>query len=177
MDKREGKCAVECLLFVAGEPLTAEEIAAVLNCTELETAGLLDELCADYAAAERGLQIIEVAGGYQLSTKSEYAHYLEKLAISQREKSSLSQAALETLSVVAYKQPVTRIEIEAIRGVRVDKSLNNLLEMELIYEVGRKETIGRPILYGTTRKFLQSFGLNDLNELPQLPEVTEPVQK
>lgn len=177
MDKREGKCAIECLLFVAGEPLTLEQLAEALECTTLEAANLLDELRGDFAAAERGLQVIEVAGGYQLSTCAEFAPYLERLAVAQSDKHTLSQAALETLAVIAYKQPVTRVEIEAIRGVRADKSIANLMEMELICEAGRKETVGRPILYSTTRKFLQSFGLNALSELPQLPTFEEPIAK
>jgi len=168
MDYKEGKAAIECLLFVAGEPLTLEQIGQALNRPELEVVGLLKALREDYLNSERGLQIIEVAGGYQLSTRPEYAPYLARLAANQKTKSSLSQAALETLAVIAYKQPVTRVEIEAIRGVRVDKLITTLTELELIEEVGRKETVGRPILYGTTKRFLQYFGLNSLEDLPPL---------
>ena len=115
-----------------------------------------------------GLQLQQVAGGWQLVTKAQYFHYVERLS-EERDK-RLSPAAMETLSIVAFKQPITKQEIEHIRGVRIEKIMSKLLEMELIRELGRKDTIGRPILYGTTDTFLQCFGLNDISDLPELPE-------
>ena len=114
------------------------------------------------------MQLQQVAGGWQLVTKAQYFHYVERLS-EERDK-RLSPAAMETLSIVAFKQPITKQEIEHIRGVRIEKIMSKLLEMELIRELGRKDTIGRPILYGTTDTFLQCFGLNDISDLPELTE-------
>jgi segregation and condensation protein B len=126
---------------------------------------LIEAMKADFAKDERGIQLVEVAGAYQFATKPELAPYLERMAQSPS-RASLSQAALETLSIVAYRQPVTRVEIEEIRGVNSDRALNTLLSKELIMEVGRSEAVGRPILYGTTPSFLQYFGLKGLEDLP-----------
>lgn len=126
---------------------------------------------AGHGAGGRGLQLVRIAGHYQLATLSEHAPYFEKLAYSPA-RASLSQAALETLAIVAYRQPITRVEIEEIRGVKSERAIHTLVNKELIEEKGRAEAIGRPILYGTTKSFLDYFGLGSLADLPQ-PELFE----
>lgn len=159
---------VEALLFAAGEPLSKNKIADILQ-TETETierlVALLEE---DYQSKNRGICIRQVAGGYQLVTKPDFDNLIRQL-ISQQEL-KLSNAAMETLAIIAFKQPVTRSEMEAIRGVKVDGVVNTLLDTGLICEAGRKESIGKPILYGTTELFLTTFGFNSLEDLPPLPE-------
>ena len=159
---------LEALLFVNGDPLSLKRIAEILEVDQENVKLLLAQLIQDMNQQERGLTIIEVAGGYQLCTKPHLAGFLEKLV--QIKENKLSIPALETLSIIAFKQPITKQEIEAIRGVRVDKVLANLLERNLIKELGRKEAIGRPIIYGTTEVFLKCFGLKSLEDLPELPE-------
>ncbi|GAX91843.1 SMC-Scp complex subunit ScpB [Effusibacillus lacus] len=169
MDYKEVKSIIEGLLFMAGsEGLEARQIAEVIGTDADEAADLCHDLAADYRRDGRGLQIVEVAGVFQMTTLPEHAPYFEKLAY-QPQQSTLSQAALETLSIIAYKQPITRSDIEEIRGVKSEKAINNLLGKKLIAEVGRAEGPGRPILFGTTREFLEYFGLRDLSELPPPP--------
>lgn len=165
MNWREAKAVLEALIFASSEPVTVKEMSIITELNEETVRTLLAELTQEYIDQPRGIQITEVAGGYQLVTKPELAAYLEKLKKVPRQV-PLSQAALETLAIIAYKQPITRAEIETIRGVRVDSSLSTLLEKGLIEETGRKEGPGRPILYGTTKEFLKYFGLNNLDELP-----------
>lgn len=165
------KRIIEGLLFIAGEPLTVHKLTELLELDEENLLLLLEQLRDEYAKAERGIMITEVAGGYQFCTQPEIAPYIEKLYKPQP--SGLSQAAMETLSIIAFKQPVTRLEIEAIRGVKIDSALHTLLERKLVKEVGRKEGLGRPIIYGTTGEFLRQFGLKDLGDLPALPRITE----
>lgn len=160
---------VEALLFAAGDPVPAEKLATLLDIDEMSAFSLIDQLRMDMESESRGLAIVEVAGGYQLCTKPELAAVVEKLATVQD--SRLSPAALETLSIIAFRQPVTKPEMEAIRGVKVDGVVNTLLERRLIREMGRKDVIGRPILYGTTDEFLKCFGLKGLNELPDLTQL------
>lgn len=162
---------LEALLFVNGDPLSLKRIAEILEVDQENVKLLLAQLIQDMNQQERGLTIIEVAGGYQLCTKPHLAGFLEKLV--QIKENKLSIPALETLSIIAFKQPITKQEIEAIRGVRVDKVLANLLERNLIKELGRKEAIGSPIIYGTTEVFLKCFGLKSLEDLPELPELEE----
>ena len=162
---------LEALLFVNGDPLSLKRIAEILEVDQENVKLLLAQLIQDMNQQERGLTIIEVAGGYQLCTKPHLAGFLEKLV--QIKENKLSIPALETLSIIAFKQPITKQEIEAIRGVRVDKVLANLLERNLIKELGRKEAIGRPIIYGTTEVFLKCFGLKSLEDLQELPELEE----
>lgn len=170
MEREAYKSVIEGLLFISGdEGLELKQIAEVLDLMQNEVLALLEEMRREYQAQNRGLQIIEVAGTYQLATKPEHAPYFEKLASSPTQ-STLSQAALETLAIIAYQQPITRSEVEEIRGVKSEKALNTLLSKSLIKEVGRKEGAGRPILYGTTKEFLDYFGLNSLDDLPPLPE-------
>ena len=159
---------VEALLFAAGEPLSIKRIAEILQ-TETETVerliALLEE---DYQSKNRGICIRRVAGGYQLVTKPDFDNLIRQLVSQQELK--LSSAAMETLAIIAFKQPVTRSEIEAIRGVKVDGVVNTLLDVGLICEAGRKDSIGKPILYGTTELFLTTFGFYSFEDLPPLPD-------
>ncbi len=167
MEKREQKKLIEALLFLSEEPVKADRIAMMLSISPDDAARLANELRQDLNDADRGLQIIETAGGFQLGTRPELAPYLEK-AFSEDVSSNLTAAALEALAIIAYKQPVTRIEIESIRGVRCEHVLDNLIRRKLIKISGRKEGPGRPLLYSTTPDFLKYFGLMDLKELPPL---------
>ncbi len=168
VDRQELIAALEAILFANGESVSSDILQEILAID----AAALTELTAEYAQGldERhsGLQLQQVAGGWQLVTRSKYYSYVERLS-EERDK-RLSPAAMETLSIVAFKQPITKQEIEHIRGVRIEKIMAKLLEMDLIRELGRRETIGRPILYGTTDTFLQCFGLNTLSDLPELPQ-------
>lgn len=160
---------IEAILFVSGEPVQLGAVARALEVTELEVSAAADELAIDYDYNRRGICLKRFGSHIQLSTRPDYAPQIEKL-LQPIQKQSLSQAALETLAVVAYKQPVTRLDIEAVRGVKCDYSVQSLMNKGLIEEVGRKETLGRPILYGTTDAFLSHFGLTSLEDLPQPPE-------
>ena len=160
---------IEAILFVSGEPVQLGAVARALEVTELEVSSAADELASDYDYNRRGICLKRFGSHIQLSTRPDYAPQIEKL-LQPIQKQSLSQAALETLAVVAYKQPVTRLDIEAVRGVKCDYSVQSLMNKGLIEEVGRKETLGRPILYGTTDAFLSHFGLTSLEDLPQPPE-------
>lgn len=161
----ELKNAVECLLFVASEPLSSKDLAEALEMEQGTIQEAIDELI--HSLEERsGLQVVKVAGGYQLCTRPEYAEYCAKLLHPGNQR--LSRAALETLAVVAYRQPVTVPEIEAVRGVAAGGVVRTLLDRGLIKEAGRKPTVGRPILYCTTEEFLQHFGLSDISELPDV---------
>ncbi|MDO8586462.1 MAG: SMC-Scp complex subunit ScpB [Armatimonadota bacterium] len=163
----ELKSAVECLLFVSTEPVSVKEMAAALQIEEDQSQVELavEELRQDMAG-RGGLQIVRVAGGYQMCTRQEYSECVTRLLSPSKHK--LSRAALETLAVIAYRQPVTQPEIEAVRGVNVDGVMKTLTDHNLIREVGRKQSPGRPILYATTREFLQRFGLNDIHDLPDV---------
>jgi len=159
--------ALEAVLFMAAEPLPPAELAEILGVTPGELEELIVQLEAAYAG--RGIQVTRLAGGYQVATRPEYGPYVAKLH--KPERFRLSRAALETLAIVAYKQPVTRPEIEAIRGVNSDSVLDTLSQYELVCEAGRKETPGRPLLYRTTSNFLGHFGLNSVEDLPRLDAV------
>jgi segregation and condensation protein B len=173
MEMSEYKAIVEGLLFAAGdEGLSLQQIAAVLEIEEEQARAIIHMLKDEYEQQKRGIQLIELAGVFQLATKKEHAPYLKKLVESPGS-ASLSQAALETLAIIAYRQPITRAEIEEIRGVKSDKPIQTLIAKALIKEVGRAEGTGRPILYGTTKEFLDYFGLKTLEELPPLPELQE----
>lgn len=156
--------ALEAVLFTAGEPLSIAELAELLQLEKPQVWELLGNLSKEYEAANRGLMVREIAGGYQLVTKPQYYNLLAQLETNKEVK--LTNAGMETLAIVAFKQPVTRAEMEAIRGVKVDGVINTLLELGLIAEAGRKKSIGNPILYATTDKFLTVFGLKSLADLP-----------
>jgi len=169
MDYDKLKGVIEGLLFISGdEGIDAKEISEITQVSEDEIIDLIEDMKADFRRAGRGIQIVEVAKAYQLTTLPEHAEYFERLASSPSQ-STLSQAALETLAIIAYKQPLTRTEIEEIRGVKCEKALNTLISKHLIREAGRAEGIGRPILYATTKDFLEHFGLRELSDLPPPP--------
>lgn len=159
-----GKAVVEALLLAAPEPLSVTRLAELLGVEEREVRLLLDDLRADCRAPGRGVQVREVAGGFQLVTKPDFADYVEKLL--QPRPRGLSTAALETLAIIAYRQPITKAEIEAVRGVNVDGVVSVLVERGLVRELGRKEAPGRPLLFGTSQDFLAYFGLKSLDDLP-----------
>jgi len=162
---------LEAVLFAAGNPITAAELARILQLDVLGTQNLVAELKSDLDRRHSGLTIRQVAGGYQLATRPEAFAIVERL--SEVVDRKISAPTMETLSIVAFKQPITKAEIEQIRGVRVERALQKLLELELIAEVGRKNVLGRPILYGTTETFLRCFGINTLEDLPELPTTEE----
>ena len=171
---------VEALLFASDAPLEADRIREVLDLEHAEAArALVTELSARYEDAGRGLSIMEVGGGYRMVTRPELAPWLVRLARA-RTKVRLSRPALETLAIIAYKQPVSRPEVDAVRGVNSDGVLDNLLERRLVRIAGRKEAPGRPFIYETTREFLVAFGLRDLGDLPKvdgelvIPELAAP---
>ncbi|MGG7077642.1 SMC-Scp complex subunit ScpB [Clostridium sardiniense] len=161
------KAIIEALLFVSGEPLSLRDIAVNLEITPKYTEEILGEMMLDYEVSNRGIKLIVLNGAYQLVTKNEYSDYIQKL-LKKNRRQSLSQASLESLAIIAYKQPITRVDIDEIRGVKSDSAIQKLIERELIAEVGRLEVPGRPILYGTTDEFLRQFGLAGLDELPSL---------
>lgn len=160
------KKPLEAVLFASGEPVSEKQLCEILEVDEESLHELLDALESDLET--HGIMLQEAAGGWQLVTRPEWFAYVEKLAEAADRK--LSRAAMETLSIIAFKQPITKQEIEKIRGVKVERVLAQLVARELVTEVGRKNVIGRPFLYGTTEIFLHSFGLKSLDELPALPE-------
>lgn len=176
------KSLIEALFFAAREPLSVKQIQTIYEYRGLngesrqlepaEVIRIVDELNAEYAAADKPYRIIQIAGGYQFATLPGYAEWLGKLYKEQARR-KLSQSSIETLAIVAYKQPITKPEIESIRGVNCDYVLKTLLEKELVTIVGRATTVGRPLLYGTTKEFLKHFGLNELTDLPRPREVQE----
>jgi segregation and condensation protein B len=161
---------LECFLFVSPEPVTPAQVAAALEVDERAAREALEGLRERYASP--GLQVVRVAGGYQLCTRPEHGEPVSRFLRPPAQR--LSRAALETLAIIAYRQPITQPEMEAIRGVNCSGVVKTLLERDLIHEKGRKETVGRPILYVTTDQFLKHFGLKDLTELPLLEESLEP---
>jgi segregation and condensation protein B len=166
---------LESVLFAANSPMTVKELVDILKGPrgsgpkpkEIEQA--LTKLLDDYAPGRRGIQLIEVSGGYQFRTARENAEWVR--AVFRDKPARLGRATLETLAIVAYKQPATRADVEAVRGVDADAAISTLMERRLIKIVGRKETVGRPLLYATTPEFLEAFGLNDLKDLPSLKEL------
>jgi segregation and condensation protein B len=167
------KAILEAIVYITDEPLSAQQIAAAIGRPLDEVKRFLDELAAEYARPEHGLTVREVAGGYKMSTKAEHHEAIRAFVKKLTPPLKLSLAALETLAVVAYKQPVTAPEIMEIRGVQGAGVLKTLLDRKLIAESGRKKVVGQPILYKTTKQFLVQFGLKDLNELPTLKEFEE----
>lgn len=180
MEDHELKSIVESLLFVSSEPLTIDQLAGVLALPSYgqqlnerqRISAILKKLQEEYCEVGRGLQLVEVAGGYQMTTRPENAPWIKELQKA-RSVTRLSRQALEALAIVSYRQPISTPEVEAIRGVDCSGVLRTLLERRLIKIVGRKEAVGKPFLYGTTREFLQYFGLRDLSELPPLKDLQE----
>lgn len=159
------EAAIEAILFAMGETVAAEQIAAALEHDVDTIRKIIHHLMDKYDAEDRGIRIIELEDAYQLCTKNEYYEVLSKI-VNLPKKHVLTDVQLETLSIIAYKQPITRAEIEAIRGVSCVHAINKLVEYHLIEEVGRLEALGRPILFGTTEDFLRSFGVKSTDELP-----------
>jgi segregation and condensation protein B len=170
MTNEERKAALEAIIYAADEPATIEQLAVALDEERLAVQASLDELVASYAAEERGIEIRAVAGGYKLYTKPQHHDVVRRFIKGLRPPLRLTMPALETLAVISYKQPVTGPEIAEIRGVNTSGVLKTLLDKRLITTAGRKEVMGRPILYKTSKEFLMRFGLSDLSELPSLKE-------
>ena len=172
MEASEKRRIVEALILSSTEPISAARIADIIPyCDAGQAKDLVNELNTEYGEQDRSFEIWEVAGGYQIRTRAEFSGYLQKL---QKERAlRLSQAALETLAIIAYRQPVTRAEIEDVRGVDAGATVKSLLERQLIRIAGQREVPGRPMLYGTTRRFLEVFGLERLKDLPTLRELDE----
>ena len=171
-NKTKLKGIIEAILFTIGESVTLDRLASVLEKDPEDLKVILEEMKIDYSAEERGICLIELDGAYQICTKIETSDYVRKL-VSQPKKRSLTDVMLETLSIIAYKQPVTKQEIEAIRGVKCDFAVNKLIEYKLVKELGRLETLGRPIVFGTTEEFLRCFGVSSIEELTDIVEVTK----
>ncbi len=167
MDNREIKSIIEALLFTWGDPLSLDDISDVLEVDRQSLYEVMDEMIDDFNFNRRGIQILQVNDKYQLSTRPEHFEWIKKLC-TPRVNKTLSNAALETLSIIAYKQPITKAEIEIIRGVKCDKAINTLIEKNLIKEIGRLDRTGKPIIYGTTDDFLKCFGLSTIEALPTL---------
>ena len=165
------EAAVEAVLFTMGTSVETSRLAAAIEQDEQTTRRLVRNMMDKYNAKDRGICIIELEDSFQMCTKKEYYDNVIRL-VSQPKKHTLTDSALETLSIIAYKQPVTRLEVEQIRGVKSDYAVNKLLEYNLITELGRLDAPGRPILFGTTEEFLRSFGLSSVEDLPELsPEM------
>lgn len=170
MDIQEKKSVIEALLFVAGEPVAPSALKGVTDLPEAEIRQIIEGLQADYNERNGGVRIMEIANGYQMVTSPDSARWIRKFRNTSTS-NKLSMPALETLAIVAYNQPIIKAEIEQIRGVNSDGVMKTLLDRRLIKIMGRKEMPGRPLLYGTTREFLQYFGLKDLTELPTIKEL------
>lgn len=164
-DIKKMKAAIEAVLFAIGGPVTVSQLALALEVEEDVIRNLAKELMEEYDAQERGIRMIAIEDGFQLCTKNEYYDVLSKI-VNIPKKQLLTDVQLETLSIIAYKQPITRMEIEAIRGVSCVHAINKLLEYNLIEEVGRLDAIGKPILFGTTEDFLRGFGVKSTDDLP-----------
>ncbi len=174
MDIRELKSIIESLLFTWGDPLDIKDIASIVEVKEDELSKVMQEMIDEFDYNMRGIRIIKVNDSYQLGTRPENFEWIKKLSNPKTTK-NLSNAALETLSIIAYRQPIIKSDVEAIRGVRCDKAIETLIERGLIEECGRLERVGRPILYGTTDTFLRCFGLENLQELPPLKDIAEDI--
>lgn len=172
MEAKEKRRIIEALILSSSEPISAAKLAEIIPyCNAGQAKDLVNELNTEYAEQDRAFEIWEVAGGFQIRTRAEFSGYLQKL---QKERAlRLSQAALETLAVIAYRQPTTRAEIEDVRGVDAGATVRSLLDRQLIRIAGQREVPGRPMLYGTTRRFLEVFGLENLKNLPTLRELDE----
>lgn len=166
---------IESILFVSGEPLLLNDITSILECETSFAEMLLQELSEQYNKEDRGIQLIKVNAGYQLVTKAKNSEYVQKL-LKTNTRQSLSQAALETLAIVAYKQPITRASIDEIRGVKSDRALTTLMDRNLLKESGRLDVVGRPILYSTTDEFLRHFGLDNLKQMPSIDEIVKSIE-
>ena len=174
MEKKELIGAIEAILFVAGEPVEEEALRMALETTPELLEDALDGLSGQYEYERRGIRLLRFGRSVQLSTRPEYAPIVEKM-LQPVQRQNLSQAAMETLAVIAYRQPATRGDIEAVRGVKCDYSVQSLMQKGLIEDVGHRDTLGRPTLFATTDLFLRHFGIASLDELPQIDFTAAPV--
>ena len=170
MENKNYEAIIEAILFTMGESVELEKIANAIELDKKETKKIIEGMMAHYEDPSIGLQIIELDGAYQMCTKSEMYEYLIRIA-KQPKRHALTEVLLETLSIIAYKQPITRVEIEKIRGVSCDHAVSKLMEYNLVCELGRLDAPGRPLLFGTTEEFLRSFGVQSIEELPALSTV------
>ena len=170
MTEKNYSAIIQAILFTMGEAVELEKIADAIELEKQETKEIIEQMMREYQNNTSGLQIIELDGAYQMCTKTEMYEYLIKIA-KQRKKHVLTDVLLETLSIIAYKQPITKAEIEKIRGVSCEHAVNKLLEYGLVCELGRLDAPGRPLLFGTTEEFLRSFGVTSLDNLPILNPV------
>ena len=170
MEIKKTQAAIEAILFAMGDSVELEKIAGAIEQDTQTTKKLIHAMMDQYQQEDRGIRILELENAYQLCTKAEFFEYLIRIA-KQPKKAVLSDVMLETLAIIAYKQPVTRIEIEKIRGVKCDHAVNKLLEYNLIKELGRLDAPGKPILFGTTEEFLRHFGVQSLEDLPAINPV------
>lgn len=170
MEEKNYRAIIEAILFTMGESVELGKIADAIELEKKETKKILDEMIEEWNSSERGISIMELDGSYQMCTKNEMYEYLIKIA-KQPKQRVLTDVLLETLSIIAYKQPVTKAEIEKIRGVSSDHAVSKLVEYNLVCELGRLDAPGRPILFGTTEEFLRSFGVNSIDNLPVLNPV------
>jgi len=177
LEREDLKQIVEALIFASDYPITVEKISEIVKIDNIDDIRkIINILNKEYRETGRSLEILQIGGGYRFFTLKKYYPYLKELFKSRR-KPKLSRAALETLSIIAYKQPINRAVIESIRGVNIDGVIHTLLERRLITISGRGKGPGRPLLYSTTPEFLQYFGLNDISDLPNLKEISEIVDK
>ncbi|MGL4911477.1 MAG: SMC-Scp complex subunit ScpB [Romboutsia sp.] len=174
MRREDIKNIIESVMFAYSEPITIDELNNIVNeeLSRKEIELMLNSLIEEYKENNRGIQIIRLENKYQMTTNKDYAEYIQKV-LEPKKKKSLSQATLETLTIIAYKQPVTKVEIEEIRGVKCDRAVQVLLENELIVEAGRLERIGKPIIYKTTNEFLKLLNIETIEDLPELEENEE----
>ena len=166
-DLREIENILEAVLFAAGDSVPLEKLSVIIEQDKKTTASILSNLEMKYKGSQRGIMLRQLGSSYQLCTKPQYEDYIVRLGAA-RKKQGLSQAAYEALAIIAYRQPVTRAQVEQIRGVNSDNVIVNLVEKNLIQETGRQDTIGKPKVYGTTEEFLRVFGFNSLADLPRL---------
>lgn len=174
MNKKTIKSAFESMMYIWGEPLSASQAGEVFNISQKEAVEIFRELQKEYLEEGRGIVIREVNKAFQFTTKEENADYIEKLCTPVKAK-KLSQSALEVLAIIAYKQPVTKGQIEAIRGIKCDRVIEGLLAKDLIENLGRSDAIGRPILYGTTDSFLKNFGFTSIKDLPEIEDIEDAI--
>jgi len=165
MEIKEIEAIIEGVLFAAGDPVSLEKLADILELDKKTTRLILSNMAVSLQNSKRGIMLRELEGSYQLCTRAEHSKYIQKL-VEPRQRQALSQAAFETLAIIAYNQPVTRAKIEMIRGVNSDSAITRLLERNLIREAGRLDVPGKPILYETTEEFLRSFGFKSIKDLP-----------
>ncbi|MDO5715047.1 MAG: SMC-Scp complex subunit ScpB [Tissierellia bacterium] len=170
MEKKKVKSIIESILYVWSDAILLKDLCQIFDVSKTDMKVIMDEMIGDYENEERGIRLVEIDGSYQFSTKPENYDYITDF-VKERKEKSLTKPSLETLSIIAYKQPVTKLEIEELRGVKCDSTLKGLMELGLIEISGTLDRIGHPNLYSTTEEFLRKFGIKNLKELPQLEEL------